>query len=189
MSANEELMSVNEELQSTNEELQSTNEELETSKEELQALNEELLTVNAELSDKVEELNQATSDMENLLSSTEIATIFLDRSLNIKRFTPAITGLFDMISADIGRPFRRLAGNINWPTFSQDVEAVLTGRSIVEREVMCQDNGAVLPETGPSLPDGGGENRRYCRHLHQHHRAQVRRGGYSASCRGTASPQ
>jgi two-component system CheB/CheR fusion protein len=142
MSANEELMSVNEELQSTNEELQSTNEELETSKEELQALNEELLTVNAELSDKVEELNQATSDMENLLSSTEIATIFLDRSLNIKRFTPAVTGLFDMISADIGRPFRRLAGKIKWPTFSQDAETVLAGRSIVEREVTCQDTGA-----------------------------------------------
>ena len=81
LSANEELMSINEEFQSANEELQSTNEELETSKEELQALNEELVTVNAELQGKVEELNQANSDMENLLTSSEIATIFLDRQL------------------------------------------------------------------------------------------------------------
>ncbi len=141
MSANEELMTVNEELQSTNEELQSTNEELETSKEELQALNEELLTVNAELQAKVEERNQATSDLENLLTSSEIATIFLDRGLNIKRFTPAIAGIFDMIPADIGRPFRRLAGKIDWPTFSEDAEAVLAGRSIVEREVTTHERG------------------------------------------------
>jgi two-component system CheB/CheR fusion protein len=141
MSANEELMTVNEELQSTNEELQSTNEELETSKEELQALNEELVTVNVELQGKVEELNQATSDLENLLASSEIATIFLDRGLNIKRFTPAIAGIFDMINADIGRPFRRLAGKIDWPTFSGDAEAVLAGRSIIEREVSTLDNG------------------------------------------------
>jgi two-component system CheB/CheR fusion protein len=141
MSANEELMSVNEELQSTNEELQSTNEELETSKEELQALNEELLTVNAELHAKVEERNQVTSDLENLLTSSEIATIFLDRCLNIKRFTPAIARIFDMIPADIGRPFRRLAGKIDWPTFAQDAEVVLAGRSVVEREELAHDNG------------------------------------------------
>ena len=141
MSANEELMSVNEELQSTNEELQSTNEELETSKEELQALNEELLTVNAELQAKVEERNQVSSDLENLLTSSEIATVFLDRGLNIKRYTPAIAGIFDMTPADIGRPFRHLAGMIDWPTFSEDAEAVLAGRAIVEREVTTLEGG------------------------------------------------
>ncbi|HTP65922.1 MAG TPA: CheR family methyltransferase [Geobacteraceae bacterium] len=139
--SNEGFMSANEELMSVNEELQSTNEELETSKEELQALNEELLTVNAELQAKVEERNQATSDLENLLTSSEIATIFLDRGLNIKRFTPAIARIFDMIPADIGRPFRRLAGKIDWPTFAQDAAAVLAGRSVVEREVTAHDNG------------------------------------------------
>src|SRR5208337_1660878 len=97
MSTNEELMSINEEFQSTNEELQSTNEELETSKEELQALNEELVTVNSELQGKVEELNQSNSDMENLFASSETAAIFLDRSLIIKRFSPAMAAIFNLI--------------------------------------------------------------------------------------------
>ena len=88
MSTNEELLSINEEFQSTNEELHSTNEELETSREELQALNEELVTVNAELQQKVEELNQANSDMDNLLTSSEIATIFLDRESADQAFHP-----------------------------------------------------------------------------------------------------
>src|SRR6185369_10926404 len=122
MSANEELMSINEEFQSANEELQSTNEELETSKEELQALNEELITVNAELQGKVEELNQANSDRENLLASSGIATIFLDRQLHIMGCTPAVADLFNLIPADIGRSFRHLAGKIDWPTLTQDAE-------------------------------------------------------------------
>jgi two-component system CheB/CheR fusion protein len=141
ISANEELTSVNEELQSANEEMQSTNEELETSKEELQALNEELLTVNAELQEKVVERDQATSDLENLLASSEIAAIFLDQNLNIKRFTPAIAGIFDMIPADIGRPFRRLAGKIELPTFSEEAAAILAGHSVDEREVTTMDGG------------------------------------------------
>ena len=139
MSANEEMMSINEEFQSTNEELQSTNEELETSKEELQALNEELVTVNAELHCKVEELNQANSDMENLLASSKIATIFLDRHLNIKGFTPAAAGIFNLIPADIGRPFRHLASKIDWPTLTQDAETVLAGQPFAEREVTSLD--------------------------------------------------
>jgi PAS domain S-box-containing protein len=139
MSANEELMSINEEFQSANEELQSTNEELETSKEELQALNEELITVNAELQGKVEELNQATSDMENLLASSGIATLFLDRELHIRGFTPAVAGIFNLISADIGRPFRHLAGKIDWPTLAQDAETVLAGQLFAERQVASLD--------------------------------------------------
>ncbi|GFO53487.1 hypothetical protein GMSM_04940 [Geomonas sp. Red276] len=135
MSANEELMSINEEFQSANEELHSTNEELETSREELQALNEELVTVNAELQGKVEELDQTNSDMENLLASSAIATLFLDRELNIKRFTQAAAEIFNLIPADIGRPFRHLAGTIDWSGLPADAAAVLESATSIEREV------------------------------------------------------
>jgi two-component system CheB/CheR fusion protein len=141
LSANEELMSINEEFQSTNEELQSTNEELETSKEELQALNEELVTVNSELQGKVEELNQSNSDMENLFASSEIATIFLDRGLIIKRFSPAMASIFNLIPADIGRPFRHLAGTIDWPDLPRDAQTVLEKLVPVEREVTALEDG------------------------------------------------
>src|SRR5207253_9784491 len=103
-SANEELKSGNEELSSMNEELQSANEELETSKEELQSINEELQTVNAELNTRVEELSRANSDIANLLESTQIATVFLDRNLAIKSFTPAAKDLFRLVESDTGRP-------------------------------------------------------------------------------------
>lgn len=135
LATSEELMSINEEYQSANEELQSTNEELETSKEELQALNEELVTLNAELQVKVEELNQANSDMANLLASSGIATIFLDPSLVLKGFTPAAAQLFNLIPADMGRPFRHFAGRIDWPTLAQDAGRVLSGEPFAEREV------------------------------------------------------
>jgi two-component system CheB/CheR fusion protein len=141
LSANEELMSINEEFQSTNEELQSTNEELETSKEELQALNEELVTVNAELQGKVEELNQSNSDMENLFASAEIAAIFLDRALIIKRYSPAMSAIFNLIPADIGRPFRHLAGTIDWPDLPGDAQSVLEKLVPVEREVTALEDG------------------------------------------------
>jgi|GEM_PF-291311 len=140
LSASEELMSINEEFQSANEELQSTNEELETSKEELQALNEELVTVNAELQGKVEELNQATGNMENLLATSGIATIFLDRRLHLKGFTPAAAAVFNLIPADTGRSFRHFAGKIDWPGFSHDAETVLAGQPFAERVVTTLDN-------------------------------------------------
>jgi len=140
MSINEEFQSANEELQSTNEELQSTNEELETSKEELQALNEELVLVNAELQGKVEELNLTTANMENLLASSGIAALFLDRRLDLKGFTPAAAAIFNLISADTGRPFRHFAGRIDWPTLSHDAETVLAGQPFAEREVATLDS-------------------------------------------------
>lgn len=107
--SNEELKSTNEELASTNEELQSTNEELETSKEEMQSLNEELTTVNNELQSKVEELAEANSDIQNLLDSTDIATVFLDENLCIKRYTQKAKDVVKVIQSDVGRPIGDLA--------------------------------------------------------------------------------
>jgi two-component system CheB/CheR fusion protein len=133
--SNEELKSTNEELQSTNEELQSTNEELETSKEEMQSLNEELTTVNAELQSKVEDLSQANDDMQNLLNSTEIATIFLDNKLNIKRFTKQARRLVHLIDTDVGRPISDLAHELQHQDLAADAETVLQTLVFKECEV------------------------------------------------------
>lgn len=121
----EELKSTNEELQSTNEELQSTNEELTTSKEEMQSLNEELQTLNVELQTKVNEFVQANNDMKNLLNSTEIATLFLDKELNIRRFTDSITNIFKLRNTDIGRPFTDLVTDLLYPKIASDANIVL----------------------------------------------------------------
>jgi two-component system CheB/CheR fusion protein len=107
--SNEELKASNEETVSMNEELQSSNEELETSKEELQSFNEELNTVNAQLQHKIGELEIATNDLNNLLIGSETATIFLDDNFNVKWFSPASQDLFDLVSADIGRPIAHFA--------------------------------------------------------------------------------
>ncbi len=111
-SANEELKVVNEEATSMNEEMQSTNEELETSKEELQSINEELTSVNSELQEKLAELNAANSDMSNLLTSTAIATVFLDGDLNIRFFTPPAGELLNLRPTDKGRPISHFANNL-----------------------------------------------------------------------------
>jgi two-component system CheB/CheR fusion protein len=131
----EELETSNEELRSANEEYQSTNEELETSKEELQSFNEELETVNSELNRKVAELDHSNSDLQNLLNSTHIATIFLDRDLHIKNFTPAIESVFRLISSDIGRPITDLAAQFIEPNVVEDIEEVLRTLSPREREL------------------------------------------------------
>ena len=110
----EELKSTNEELQSTNEELKSTNEELTTSKEEMQSLNEELQTVNTELQSKVTDFIRANDDMKNLLNSTEIATLFLDKDLNIRRFTDQVTKIVKLRNTDIGRPFTDLVTDLKY---------------------------------------------------------------------------
>ncbi|MGM0436647.1 MAG: chemotaxis protein CheB [Bacillota bacterium] len=135
--ANEELKSSNEELQSVNEELQSTNEELETSKEELQSLNEELKTVNAELETKVAELTQANTDMNNLLSGTGIATVFVDLDLNIMRFTPSATEFINLIESDIGRPVGHIVSNLkNYDRLPEDTQEILN--TLVPKEVEVQ---------------------------------------------------
>lgn len=137
--SNEELKSSNEELQSTNEELQSTNEELETSKEELQSLNEELSTVNAELETKIQELSDAHNDMQNLFHSTEIATIFLDNNLCIKRFTPKITELIHLINTDIGRPISDITSKLKYDTLVEDAQNVLNTLSLKTTEVQNKE--------------------------------------------------
>ena len=135
----EELTSSNEELQSTNEELQSTNEELTTSKEELQSLNEELQSVNTELQTKVDELSHASNDMKNLLNSTDIATLFLDRDLNVRRFTPQATKIIKLIPSDIGRPITDLVSDLQYPDLMEDSRTVLKSLVSVEKSIGCID--------------------------------------------------
>ncbi len=133
--SNEELKSTNEELQSTNEELQSTNEEMETSREELQSTNEELETVNSELQSKVEELSRANNDLNNLLSSTEIGTIFLDSDLCISRFTPSMTRIFNLIQTDIGRPINDITSKMSYKGLTEDAKSVLDTLAVKETEM------------------------------------------------------
>lgn len=139
-SSQEELKSANEELQSTNEELQSMNEELTTSKEEMQSLNEELQTVNAELQTKVDELSIANNDMNNLLNSTDMATIFLDNALHVRRFTTQATRLFKLIPGDIGRALSDIVSQLDYPGLFCDAEEVLRTLVFSDREVATNDN-------------------------------------------------
>jgi len=131
----EELKSSNEELVSVNEELQSTNEELEASKEELQSLNEELHTVNAELTGKVDQLDRANNDLTNLFETTRVATLFLDRDLVIRSFTPAVTQIFNLLPTDRGRPLTDLVGRVSLPTLIEDVGEVFRTGATLERTI------------------------------------------------------
>jgi two-component system CheB/CheR fusion protein len=135
----EELQTSNEELQSTNEELQSANEELETSKEEMQSLNEELQTVNAQLQGRLDDLAQSDDDMQNLLNSMNIATIFLDQKLQIKRFTAEATKLVKLRPTDVGRPIGDLASNLHYDELPADAAEVLDKLGSKEKEVRTHD--------------------------------------------------
>jgi two-component system, chemotaxis family, CheB/CheR fusion protein len=136
----EELKSSYEELQSTNEELQSTNEELTTSKEEMQSMNEELQTVNSELQSKVEDLSQLNNDMKNLLNSTDIATLFLDDALCIRRFTSKVTKLFKLIPSDTDRLITDIVTDLVYPQLAQDVQEVLRTLVFIEKQIATGDN-------------------------------------------------
>jgi two-component system CheB/CheR fusion protein len=135
----EELRSTNEEQQSTNEELQSANEELTTSKEEMQSLNEELQTVNAELQIKLDELSRTGNDMKNLLNSTDIATLFLDVGLNVRRFTTQATKIIKLIPSDVGRPITDLASDLLYPQLVQDSREVLRTLGSIEKPISTRD--------------------------------------------------
>ncbi len=151
----EELSASNEELQAMNEELRSATEELETGREELQSINEEIITINQELKNNVEELRESNNDLQNLMASSQIATIFLDRKLRIKRFTSSAIDLFHFISSDIGRPFSDLSHRFDYPTFTRDTEEVLEGASFVEREVRSLDGRWFLARMFPYRNAGG----------------------------------
>ena len=137
--SNEELKSTNEELQSTNEELQSTNEELETSKEELQSVNEELVTVNAELQAKIEQLDAMQNDMKNLLDNINIAILFLDTRLCIKRITREAVKIYRLVASDVGRPLADIKSNIIDDGLLNDAKNVLDTLASFEREIYTKD--------------------------------------------------
>ncbi len=128
-----------EEMQTAQEEFRSANEELTTAKEEMQSLNEELQTVNAELQAKLEDLSLASDDMKNLLNSTDIATLFLDNDLNVRRFTPQATHIIQLIPGDVGRPITDLTSQLNYPQLADDTRRVLRRLVSVEKSIAAKD--------------------------------------------------
>lgn len=137
--SSEELQSANEELQSTNEELQSTNEELTTSKEEMQSMNEELQTVNSEMQTKLDDLALAQSDLKNLLNSTEIAMLFLDKDLNVRRFTDRAAKIINLRDSDIGRPLSDLTTSLQYPSLHDDANETLRTLLFSEKQIQSSD--------------------------------------------------
>jgi two-component system, chemotaxis family, CheB/CheR fusion protein len=145
----EELRASNEELQAINDELHSATEELETSKEELQSVNEELITVNQEHQEKIEQLDRANNDLQNLIDSTDIGTIFLNRSLQIQRYTPSVQRLFNITSADIGRPLEHFSNKLGYDSLPGDAQEVLRTLQTIERELRSSDGACYLARLLP----------------------------------------
>ncbi|ELQ15432.1 methylesterase [Pseudomonas fluorescens BRIP34879] len=137
--SSEELKASNEEMQAVNEELRSATEELETSKEELQSINEELLTVNYELKTKVEETDKVNDYLTNLIASTDIATVFVDRNMRIRWFTPRATDIFSMLPVDTGRSLMDITHRLDYPQITEDATTVFESLSLIEREVSSND--------------------------------------------------
>ncbi|ABE65171.1 MCP methyltransferase, CheR-type (plasmid) [Nitrobacter hamburgensis X14] len=140
----ENMKSVTEEYQSVNEELQSSNEELETAKEEMQSVNEELQTVNSEMQSKNDQLNGVNNDLQNLLDSTQIATIFLDDNLHIKNFTPAAMELFALHDCDRGRAITDIVTLLAYDKLREDVRKVQRTLAVVEQELDLKDESATF---------------------------------------------
>ena len=164
----EELQAANEELQSTNEELQSANEELTTSKEEAQSMNEELQTINAELQTKLDDLALAQSDMQNLLNSTDIATLFLDKDLNVRRFTDKITRIIHLREGDIGRPLSDLASTLNYPAAARRRQGDPAHPGVLG-EADFDDRWALVHGPHHAVPHGGERDPGRGDHPHRHH--------------------
>lgn len=137
--SSEELKASNEEMQAINEELRSATEELETSKEELQSINEELLTVNFELKTKVEETDKINDYLTNLIASTDIATVFVDRNMRIKWFTPRATDIFSMLPVDTGRSLLDITHRLHYDDLARDAALVFESLNMIEREVSSTD--------------------------------------------------
>ncbi|WP_437963007.1 chemotaxis protein CheB (plasmid) [Sorangium sp. So ce119] len=136
----EQLEASNEELQAANEELLASNEELQSTNEELQSVNEELYSVNAEYQRKIADLTELGNDMENLLSSTDIGTIFLDKELKIRKFTPQIAESFNLLLQDVGRPIETFTYAVDHPELTEDLRRVLATGERVERELRDRHN-------------------------------------------------
>ncbi len=152
----EELETSNEELQASNEELMASNEELQSTNEELHSVNEELYTVNGEYERKIDELTEITNDMDNLLKSTKIGTVFLDKELRIRKFTPAIAHSFNLLPQDVGRPIDHISYNIvGNPGLMNDIRQVLGGGEIVEREVKNHQGKWFVKRILPYYNEGG----------------------------------
>ncbi|KOY53076.1 chemotaxis protein CheB [Polaribacter dokdonensis] len=149
-----EIETSNEELQATNEELLSSNEELQSTNEELQSVNEELHTVNAEYQEKMVEIADINSDLENLIDSTEIGTIFLDKDLKIRKFTPTVKKIFNIIDSDIGRPishFNSTFGDTEGKTFIETLYNVLNTGISFEKEILHRETKWYLKRLNPFL--------------------------------------
>lgn len=145
----EELRASNEELQAMNEELRSSAEELETSKEELQSVNEELTTVNQELKNNIDELSQANDNFQNLMNSTNIATIFLGSDLTLKQFTPTSREIFNLIPADIGRPLTHITSKLKLDNLIEEIRLILDTLQIVKHEVQSTDGRSFMMTIAP----------------------------------------
>jgi two-component system CheB/CheR fusion protein len=156
--ASEELETSNEELQAANEELLASNEELQSTNEELQSVNEELYSVNAEYQRKIADLTELANDMDNLLSSTDIGTIFLDRELKIRKFTPQIAESFNLLPGDVGRPIETFTYAVDHPELNEDLKRVLASGERIERELRDHHNRAfflrILPYRAKGAIDG-----------------------------------
>lgn len=144
-----ELQTVNEELLSINEEQKAAAEELETGREEIQAINEELTTINQEHQSTIEELKRTNADLQNLIESTEIGTIFVDRALRIRRFTPAVTRLFNFAPSDHGRPLGDITHRLDYPDLLEDVHGVLESLERREREVASGEDESFIVRINP----------------------------------------
>src|SRR5262249_4548076 len=155
-SAIQEHETANEQLQAMNEELVAANEELQSTNEELHSVNEEMYSVNAEYQKKNLELQELNNDIEHLLNGTEVATMFLDRALCIRKFTPRIAETFRVIPQDVGRPIRTFTHDLSDPTLMQDIEQVLAEGVSIERQTWDKRQRClflrILPYRGRTAP-------------------------------------
>ncbi len=152
----EELESTNEEQQATNEELIASNEELQSTNEELHSVNEELYTVNAEYQSKIEELTELNNDIDNLLRSTDIGVVFLDRDLKIRKFTPAASMVINLVEADIHRPLEHITHNLDCDNLIEQLQEVIANQKIVDREVkLLKSDSYLLMRINPYLLEDG----------------------------------
>ncbi|GAB4529172.1 MAG: chemotaxis protein CheB [Pleurocapsa sp.] len=152
----EELETTNEEQQATNEELTASNEELQSTNEELHSVNEELYTVNAEYQSKIEELTELNNDIDNLLRSTDIGVVFLDRYLKIRKFTPAATVAINLVAADIGRPLEHITNNLDCSNLLEILNRSIENRESIEQEVkLTKPNSYQLMRVNPYLQEDG----------------------------------